>query len=149
MFLLVTVLLAVAPPFVFLLLLVGSESAGMVGWLYLILVACIWAATVLEALTVHSLVVLGGGKDLSRTLSAHAIPSLIRYGLWWVPVLNVALGCYGWYLQLQRLSTLHGFSMRTGVVVGVIGLLLFGVVIVLAGAFFLALLVEGGLLAPV
>lgn len=148
-FLLVTVLVSGIPPFAGLLLLVEPWAAWFVVATYFGFVVIAWAAAVSEVLTVHAVVHVAGGSGLSRSLSAHAVPSVVRYGLWWVPVVNVALGCYGWYLQLRRLVTLHDIPYDTGIAAGVVGLLPFAVVVLGGCALVLALLVDVGLLVSV
>lgn len=84
------------------------RAAAMLGVLFLIVG---FVAAIVEALLVHGIVsLLGGPNGSTTTFEAYAFPSAVRYGLSFVPLLNVILGLYGLYLQIKTLSSFQEIS---------------------------------------
>lgn len=103
----------------------------------------LWIQSIVEAMLVHAVVYLFGARNATTTLEAYAFPSLVRYGLWWFPIVNIGLGLYGWYLQIRALSTFHGLSTGKAALAALVGLLLylpvFVIIVAVVGAFVLDL----------
>lgn len=72
-----------------------------------------WASTAVEAAIAHGLLALVVDRGLATTLEAYAFPSVVRYGLWWLPIANLGLGLYGLSLQVRGLASFH--DVPTGV----------------------------------
>ncbi|THE66078.1 hypothetical protein D8Y22_03905 [Salinadaptatus halalkaliphilus] len=88
----------------------------------------LWVGIVLEGLLAHAIASLFGASGATQTLEAYAFPSLVRYGLWWFPIVNIVLGCYGLYLQIKGLSAFHDISMGNAAIAAVVAMVLvFGV----------------------
>ncbi|WP_049922639.1 YIP1 family protein [Halopiger djelfimassiliensis] len=83
-----------------------------------------WVSVVIEAVLAHGIASLLGASGVSRTLEAYAFPSLIRYGLWWFPLINFVFGLYGWYLQIKALASFHDISAGKALVATLIASLL-------------------------
>lgn len=108
-----------------------------------------WFATLVEALLAHGIVYLFGARGLSKTLEAYAFPTAVRNALWWFPLVNLALGLYGFYLQVKGLAAFHGISTGKAAVAGILAAIfyLIPVAVVLAaviGAFVLDMGQEPG-----
>ncbi|MEY7850572.1 YIP1 family protein [Natrarchaeobius sp. A-rgal3] len=111
-FLLVTFAVAISP-----ILLIGvvlnitsPMDAALIGAFVVVLGLMMWIGVVLEAVVAHAVASLFGASGLTRTLEAYAFPSLVRYGLFWFPLVNIMLAFYGLYLQIKALSSFHDIS---------------------------------------
>ncbi len=98
----------------------GEAAIGLVGFLLLGLV--FWVLALVEALIAHGIASLLGADGVATTLEAYAFPTIVRYGLWWVPVVNIALGIYGLYLQVKGIAEFHDISTGRAAVAAVVAL---------------------------
>ncbi|SDC78520.1 YIP1 family protein [Natrinema hispanicum] len=103
-----------------------------------------WVTGIVEALVAHGLAYLFGARGLTETLEAYAFPVVVRYCLWWIPLVNLGLGLYGLYLQIKGLAAFHDLSTGKAAIVALLAsvLYLLPVFVVLAaviGAFVLDL----------
>lgn len=120
------------------ILSVGSNApdpAAMAGSAVVLVVFAVglWLFTVIEAGVAHLLLVLLGASGYSRTLEAYAFPAVIRYAVWWFPLIGVVPGFVGLYLQARALSKFHDVSEVGAAAVVVLAVLLpFVVLVVLA-----------------
>ncbi|SDQ28397.1 YIP1 family protein [Natronobacterium texcoconense] len=76
----------------------------------------LWLIALVEALLVHGIAYLAGARGLTTTLEAYAFPTLVRYAVWWIPLVNFAFGLYGLYLQMKGLASFHDIPMERAVV---------------------------------
>ncbi|GAA0663869.1 YIP1 family protein [Natronoarchaeum mannanilyticum] len=111
-----------------------------------------FVASIIEMLLVHGVVYALGGREGSvSTFEAYAFPSAVRLGLAWIPLVNLAVGFYGLYLQIKTLASFQGVSSGRSAVALVFASLLVLPTMVIAiaviAAFFLELGGGGG--APV
>ncbi|TYT60780.1 YIP1 family protein [Natrialba swarupiae] len=111
-FLLVTFAVAMAPVLLIgvLLNITSPTDAALVGAIVVVLGLVMWIGVVLEAVLAHAVASLFGASGLTYTLEAYAFPSLVRYGFWWFPLVNIVLAFYGLYLQIKALSAFHDIS---------------------------------------
>lgn len=84
-----------------------------------------WITGLVEALLAHGLAYLFGARGLSRTLEAYAFPVVVRYCLWWIPLVNLALGLYGLYLQIKGLAAFHDLSTAKAAIVVILASVLY------------------------
>jgi len=107
-----------------------------------------WIASVLEALCAHAIASLFGGDGIVLTLEAYAFPLLVRYGLWWIPIVNIALGLYGLYLQIKGLATFHDLETGQAAIAAIVATVLVAIIfiplIILGGAVIFAFIVDLG-----
>ncbi|ELY90704.1 YIP1 family protein [Natrinema altunense] len=90
---------------------IASPTEAAIGLvLFLGLGIVYWIQGLIEALLAHGCAYLFGARGVSKTLEAYAFPTVVRYCLWWVPLVNLALGLYGLYLQIKALSAFHDIS---------------------------------------
>ncbi|ARS89497.1 YIP1 family protein [Natrarchaeobaculum aegyptiacum] len=99
-----------------------------------------WLTTVIESLLAHAIASLFGTDRVVLTLEAYAFPTLIRYGLWWVPLVNIALGLYGLYLQIKGLAAFHSLSTGQAAIAAVVATLVAGFVVPTGGVLLVAVL---------
>lgn len=70
-----------------------------------------FVAAIVEMLLVHAVVYALGGREGSvSTFEAYAFPSAVRIGLSWIPLVNLAAGFYGLYLQVKTLGSFQNVS---------------------------------------
>jgi len=110
-----------------------------------------FVASIIEMLLVHGVVYALGGREGSvSTFEAYAFPSAVRFGLAWIPLLNL-IGLYGLYLQVKTLASFQGVSSGRSAVALLLAAFLVLPTMVIAvaviAAFFLELGGGGG--APV
>ncbi|QCS43581.1 YIP1 family protein [Natrinema versiforme] len=103
-----------------------------------------WIFGVIEALVAHVIASLFGGRGASLTLEAYAFPTLIRSGLWWLPVIGWATGFYGWYLQIKGLAAFHDISTGKAVVAAVIAVILYIPAVIIIAAVIAAFVLDLG-----
>ena len=116
-------------------------SAALIAGLGLLL----WFATVVEALISHVIAsLLGARGGVSTTLEAYAFPSIVRYGLWWVPIVNIGLGLYGLYLQIKGIAAFHDISTGRAALAALAGIVLYVPVVVLTLAVLVAFVSDLG-----
>lgn len=70
----------------------------------------LWVVTLVEAAIAHALLSLFGASGYSRTLEAYAFPFVIRYAVWWFPLVGIVFAFVGLYLQARGLSSFHDVS---------------------------------------
>jgi hypothetical protein len=87
----------------------NPEQAAMGLMIFLALGVMYWILGLVEAFLVHGILYLFGARGITKTLEAYAFPTVIRYGLWWVPVIQL-VGLYGFYLQIKGLAAFHDIS---------------------------------------
>lgn len=81
---------------------IASPEDAAIGIVIVLLFAVVsWVFGIIEALLVHVVASLFGGRGVAVTLEAYAFPTLIRSSLWWLPVIGWIPGLYGWYLQIR------------------------------------------------
>ena len=147
-YLLLTVAIVLAPVF-----LVGAifnitdpTQLGALALLMGVFTLYLWFVTVVEAAVAHVVLYLFGARGLADTFEAYAFPAIVRYGLWWFPVVNLVLGLYGLYLQIRGLAAFHDVPAWKAAVAAIVGVLLYLpvtiVVVALVASFVLAL--DGG-----
>ncbi|MFC3957077.1 hypothetical protein [Halovivax cerinus] len=141
-----TSLLAVMVPFGVVVTLVNITEptqvlAGIAVMVFLGVV--FWLASVVEVLIAHGILVLFGARGVATSLEAYAFPALIRYGLWWFPLVNLGIACYGLILQGKALSSFHDLSPIKVALAVIVAALLSGpafvVVVAVVAAFVLDL----------
>ena len=67
-------------------------------------------AGIAEVLLAHGILkLLGAQNGMSSTFEAYTFPSILRFGLWWVPVVQL-VGLYGLYLQIKTLASFQNVS---------------------------------------
>ncbi|SER74178.1 YIP1 family protein [Natrinema salaciae] len=103
-----------------------------------------WVLGVIEALLVHIIASLFGGRGVAVTLEAYAFPTLIRSGLWWLPVIGWIPALYGWYLQIRGLAAFHDISTGKAFVAALFPLLLYIASIVVLAAVIAAFVLDLG-----
>lgn len=147
-FLFLTMLVAVLPLFLLGAVFNATQPTqlGAVAAISIGFAAYFWVISIVEALIAHVVLYLFGARGLPDTLEAYAFPAIVRYGLWWIPLVNIVLGFYGLYLQIKGLAAFHDVSAGKAAVAGVVALLLYLpvtiAVVAVVGAFLLSL--EGG-----
>lgn len=105
---------------------ITSPEDAVVGVVVALFFAVVsWVFGVIEALLVHVIASLFGGKGVAVTLEAYAFPTLIRSSLWWLPVIGWIPGLYGWYLQIRGLAAFHDLSSGKAFVAALFPLLLY------------------------
>lgn len=120
-----------------------SEAALWFG-IVLVFGILFWITGLVEALLAHGIAYFFGARGVSRTLEAYAFPTVVRYGLWWIPLLNIALNLYGLSLQIRGLAAFHDISTVKAAIAGILATIFYlvPVFVVLAaviGAFVLDL----------
>lgn len=121
----------------------GDAAIGVV--LFLLLGILAWVLGLVEALLAHLIVYLFGGRGLSKTLEAYAFPTVVRNVLWWLPLINLVLGFYGFYLQIRGLAAFHDISTGKAAVASILAALLYFIpVIVILAAVIAAFVLELG-----
>ncbi|MBZ6494385.1 YIP1 family protein [Natrinema longum] len=145
-FLLVTSLVSMLIPAVLSILLnVSSPATAALGGLIILGLGLVtWLGAVIEALLVHLVAMAFGKRGVATTLEAYAFPAIVRHGLWWIPIVNLALGLYGWYLQIKALAAFHDLSTGKAVVAAVIGALLYVPALVVVAAVIATFVLELG-----
>lgn len=108
-----------------------------------------WFQTIAEALVAHIVAHLLGARGPVQTLEAYAFPAVVRYGLWWFPIVNIGLALYGWYLQIQGLSAFHDISTGRAAIAALVGLLLYVPLLLVAAAVIGSFVLELGNTSPV
>lgn len=104
-----------------------------------------WIAGLVEALLAHGFAYLFGARGLSKTLEAYAFPTVVRGALWWFPLVNIALGVYGLFLQIKGLSAFHGISTGKAAIAAVLASILYLVpFLVVAAAVIAAFVLDMG-----
>lgn len=108
-----------------------DAAVGLVAFLALGVV--FWIVGLIEALLAHGIAYLFGARGIAKTFEAYAFPTIVRYGLWWIPIVNL-VGLYGFYLQIKGLSAFHDISTGKAAIAGILAsvLYLLPVVVVLA-----------------
>lgn len=127
-YLLLTVLAVLVPSFLLVAALhatrpalatdVTRDAAIVLG----VLAASLWALTIVEASVVHLVAFLFGARGYARSLEAYAFPAVVRYGLWWFPLVNVVLWFYGLSLQVRALANFHDVPAGRAAFAAVVGL---------------------------
>lgn len=84
----------------------------------------LWLAVLVEAVVAHGIAYLFGARGVGTTLEAYAFPTLVRYAVWWVPLLNFAFGIYGLYLQIKGLASFHEIPTPQAAIAGILALVL-------------------------
>jgi len=84
-----------------------------------------WVTGIVEALVAHGLAYLFGARGLTKTLEAYAFPVVVRYCLWWIPLVNLGLGLYGLYLQIKGLAAFHDLSTGKAATVALLASVLY------------------------
>ncbi|MFC4543906.1 YIP1 family protein [Halosolutus amylolyticus] len=109
----------------------GDAAIGLVAFLALGVV--FWVLGLVEALLAHGIVYLFGARGLAKTLEAYAFPTVVRYGLWWIPIVQL-VGLYGFYLQIKGMAEFHGISTGKAAIAGILASILYflPVIVVLA-----------------
>lgn len=100
----------------------GEAAIGLA--VFLLLGVLFWVLALVEALIAHGIASLLGADGVATTLEAYAFPTIVRYGLWWVPVVNIVLGIYGLYLQIKGIAKFHDISTGRAAVAAVVALFL-------------------------
>lgn len=100
----------------------------------------LWLLTVVESLLAHAIASVFGTDRVVLTLEAYAFPTLIRYGLWWFPLVNIVLGLYGLYLQIKGLATFHDLTVGQAAIAGIVATLISGVVVSIGGILLFAVI---------
>lgn len=111
----------------------GEAAIGLVGVLALGVV--FWIMGLVETLFAHGIAYLFGARGVAKTLEAYAFPTVVRYGLWWVPLVNIGLGFYGLYLQIKGLAAFHDISTGKAAAAAILASVLYllpGIVILAA-----------------
>lgn len=125
-----------------------SEAAtGLVA--ILLFGVAFWILGLVEALLAHLIVYLFGGRGVATTLEAYAFPTVVRYALWWFPLINLVPAIYGLFLQIRAMAEFHGISTGKAAIAAVLAAIFYfvPVIVVLAaviGAFVLDLGQETG-----
>ncbi|WP_226005489.1 YIP1 family protein [Natrinema salinisoli] len=101
----------------------GEAAIGVV--IFLAFGIAYWILGLVEALLAHGVVYLFGARGIAKTFEAYAFPTVVRYGLWWFPLVNIALGFYGLYLQIKGLSTFHDISTGKAVIAAALPVVVF------------------------
>lgn len=78
-----------------------------------------WILGLIEALLAHVIMYLFGARGVAKTLEAYAFPTVVRYGLWWIPPLSL-VWLYGFYLQIKGLATFHDISTGKAAVAAIL-----------------------------
>lgn len=100
------------------------EEAAMGLVAFLIIGLIFWLLGVVEALIAHGVAMLFGARGVATSLEAYAFPTIVRFGLWWFPIVNVGLAFYGLFLQVKALATFHDLSgIKAGIAAAVAVLL--------------------------
>lgn len=107
--------------------LLGAGIAVVLGLMF-------WIQAVVEALVAHGVLYLFGARGVATTMEAYAFPLVVRFGLWWLPIVNLALGIYGLYLQIKGLSSFHDVSGGKAAVAVILGLVLYLPTVVILAA---------------
>ncbi len=126
-FMLFSYLAVVVPLAVLAVVLNVTDPAGaaVAVLIFLGLGVAFWVMGLVEALLAHGIVYLFGGRGAGKTIEAYAFPTVIRYCLWWFPVVNIAFGLYGLYLQIKGLATFHDISTGKAAVAGILASVLY------------------------
>lgn len=90
----------------------------------LVLAGGLWLWTLVEAALAHGILVLFGASGYSTSLEAYAFPSVIRYAIWWVPILGIVPGFVGLYLQVRGLGRFHDVSEAAAAFAAILALVL-------------------------
>ncbi len=98
----------------------GEAAIGLAA--FLLLGVLFWVLALVEALIAHGIASLLGADGVATTLEAYAFPTIVRYGLWWIPVVNIGLGIYGLYLQITGIAEFHDISTGRAAVAAVVAL---------------------------
>ncbi|MDF9745553.1 YIP1 family protein [Natrinema salsiterrestre] len=101
----------------------GEAAVGVV--IFLAFGIAYWILGLVEAVLAHGVVYLFGARGIAKTFEAYAFPTVVRYGLWWFPLVNIALGFYGLYLQIKGLSTFHDISTGKAVIAAALPVVVF------------------------
>ncbi|WP_265110180.1 YIP1 family protein [Halosolutus halophilus] len=109
----------------------GEAAIGLVA--FLVLGVVFWILGLIEALLAHAIAYLFGARGVARTLEAYAFPTVVRYGLWWIPLVNF-VGLYGFYLQIKGVAEFHDISTGKAAIAGLFASVLYflPVIVVLA-----------------
>ncbi|WP_226481202.1 YIP1 family protein [Natrinema amylolyticum] len=105
---------------------ITSPSNAAIGLgLFLGLGVVYWILGLIEALLAHGIAYLFGARGVSKTLEAYAFPTVVRYCLWWIPLVNLAVGLYGLYLQIKGLSSFHDISTGKAAIAAILAPIVF------------------------
>lgn len=125
-FMLVSFLAVVVPTAVLgILLNLSSPGTALASvFAFGVLGVIFWLITVVEGLLAHGVAMLFGARGVATSLEAYAFPTVVRYGLWWFPGVNVGLAIYGLVLQAKAFIAFHDLSpVKAGLAVVLAALL--------------------------
>lgn len=99
---------------------ITAPSEAAIGLaVFLVFGVVFWILGMVEALIAHGIASLFGADEIATTFEAYAFPTIIRYGLWWIPIVNL-IGLYGFYLQIKGIAAFHGISTGKAAIAGVV-----------------------------
>lgn len=101
----------------------GEAAVGVV--IFLALGVVLWVLAIVEALVAHGIASLLGARGVAKTFEAYAFPTIVRHGLWWIPLINIGVGIYGLILQIKALSSFHDISTGRAAIASLIALILY------------------------